>query len=262
MIIRWWCGASPSFALAVAAGGSFTPAARREVLEALGVSLALPPAAAARCLAEAGICYLFAPNVHAGLRHASPVRRALGVPTVINYIAPLVNPARPRAACVGCSNADVAPVLAQVLADRGCSALVVRGHDGLDEISTAAPTHVWVVTGNTVTPTTIDAAEFGLPRSVPGDLRGGDASHNAVVARRIVEGDTGPVRDAVLINAAAAIAAYRGLDGDVRARMAAGLREAAAAIDSGAAKKTLDRWAQAAAQQNGLTSQSVDRAIP
>ncbi|GAA4382903.1 hypothetical protein GCM10023088_49040 [Actinomadura verrucosospora] len=115
-------------------------------------------------------------------------------------------------------------MLALVLADRGCSALVVCGHDGLDEISTAAPTRVWVVTGNAVTPTTIDAAEFGQPRSVPGDLRGGGVSHNAVVARRIVEGDTGPGRDAVLINAAAAIAAYRGLDGDVRARMAAGLR--------------------------------------
>ncbi|MEV3926971.1 anthranilate phosphoribosyltransferase [Actinomadura coerulea] len=233
-----------------------------DVLEALGIPLALPPAAAARCLAEAGICYLFAPNVHAGLRHASPVRRALGVPTAINYIAPLVNPARPRAACVGCSNADVAPVLAQVLADRGCSALVVRGHDGLDEISTAAPTRVWVVTGNTVTPTTIDAAELGIPRSVPGDLRGGDATHNAAVARRVIEGDTGPIRDAVLINAAAAIAAYRGLDRDVRARMAAGLGEAAAAIDSGAAKKTLDRWAQAAVQQNGLPPQAVDRAVP
>lgn len=97
--------------------------ASADVLKALGVSLALSPAAAARCLAEAGICYLFAANVHAGLRHASPVRRALAVPTVINYIAPLVNPARPGPGAFGCPNAVVAPMLAQVLADRGCSAL-------------------------------------------------------------------------------------------------------------------------------------------
>ncbi|GLY78017.1 anthranilate phosphoribosyltransferase [Actinoallomurus iriomotensis] len=217
-----------------------------DVLEALGIRLDLSPADAARCLDQAGICYLFAPHFHRGLRHASPIRRTLGVPTVINYIAPLVNPAQPRFGCVGCANADVAPVLAEVLAARGCTVLVVRGNDGLDEISTATSTRVWVVKDQTITSTLIDAADFGLPRSQPADLRGGDAHHNAVVVRRLVEGEAGPIRDAVLINAAAAIASYRGLNGALHDALAAGLGEAAAAIDSGGAKDVLDRWAHAA----------------
>ena len=217
------------------------------VLEALGIPLDLAPAAAARCLAEAGICYLYAPRYHAGLHHAAPVRRALGVPTVLNYIAPLVNPAQPRAGCIGSASLPLAPVLARVLADRGCSVLVVRGSDGLDEITTTAPTRVWAVTGGQVMSSDIDAADLGLPRSVPGDLEGGDPGYNAAVARRILDGETGPVRDAVLVNAAAAIASYRGLDGDLLQTLASGLGEAEKAIDSGAAKVTLARWADVAA---------------
>jgi anthranilate phosphoribosyltransferase len=207
------------------------------VLEALGIPLDLDPAGAARCLAEAGICYLYAPRYHAGLRHAAPVRRALGVPTVFNYVAPLVNPAQPRAGCIGSASSPLAPVLARVLADRGCSVLVVRGSDGLDEITTTAPTRVWAVTGGQVRSSDIDAA----------DLEGGDPGYNAAVARRILDGETGPVRDAVLVNAAAAIASYRGLDGDLLQALASGLGEAEKAIDSGAAKVTLARWADAAA---------------
>jgi anthranilate phosphoribosyltransferase len=217
------------------------------VLEALGIPLDLGPSGAARCLAEAGICYLYAPRYHAGLRHAAPVRRALGVPTVLNYIAPLVNPAQPQAGLIGSASLPLAPVLARVLADRGCSVLVVRGSDGLDEITTTAPTRVWAVTGGQVMSSDIDAADLGLPRSVPGDLEGGDPGYNAAVARRILDGETGPARDAVLVNAAAAIASYRGLDGDLLQALGSGLGEAEKAIDSGAAKVTLARWADVAA---------------
>ncbi|MFI0742326.1 anthranilate phosphoribosyltransferase [Streptomyces sp. NPDC021100] len=218
-----------------------------DVLEALGIPLDLPPEAVLRCVTEAGIGYLFAPRFHTGLKYAAPVRRSLGVPTAFNYVAPLVNPARPRAGCVGCANPRLAPVLAQVLAQRGCSALVVRGEDGLDEISTAAPTRIWTVSRKEVREQLLDTTDLGLPRSQPGDLRGGDATFNAAAIHRFLDGERGPVRDAVLINAAAAIAAHRGLDGDLHRLLAHGLTEAAQAVDSGAAKATLERWVTTAA---------------
>ena len=221
-----------------------------DVLEALGIPLDLGPEAVARCVRDAGIGFLFAPRYHAGLRHAAPVRRALGVPTVINFAAPLVNPVQPRAACVGCANETLAPVLAQVLAERGCSALVVRGQDGLDEISTTGPTKVWIAADKTVQHVLLDAEHLGVARSQPGDLRGGDANHNAAVARRVLAGEHGPVRDAVLVNAAAAIAAYRGLDTNLDTALRASLAEAARAVDSGAAGAVLDRWVAAATRDS------------
>jgi anthranilate phosphoribosyltransferase len=182
------------------------------------------------------------------MRHAGVPRRELGIPTVFNFLGPLTNPARPRAAAIGCFDRGMAPVMAGVLARRGTSALVLRGEDGLDEFTTAAPTRVWVVTGGAVTETVLDAADLGLPRSAPGDLRGGDAAYNAGAARSFLAGERGPVRDAVLVNAAAAIAAYEGLGGDVTAALAAGLERAVKAVDSGAAAALLDRWVAAAQQ--------------
>lgn len=214
-----------------------------DVLEVLGLPLDLTPDAVARCVREAGIGFTFAPRFHHGLRHAGPVRKSLGVPTVINYLAPLTNPARPRTAVVGCSNAALAPVLADVLAARGASALVVRGDDGLDEITTAAPTRVWVAAGECVSQLRLDTAEFGLPRCAPDALRGGDAAYNALAVHRVLEGETGPVRDAVLANAAGALAAYRGLEErSLDDAFDAGLREARHSIDSGAAARTLTHW--------------------
>ncbi|NUP04068.1 MAG: anthranilate phosphoribosyltransferase, partial [Nonomuraea sp.] len=168
-----------------------------DVLEALGLPLDLAPAHIARCVREAGIGFTMAARFHRGLRHAGPVRKALGVPTAINYLAPLTNPARPKAALVGCSNAALAPALAGVLAERGGCALVVRGQDGLDEITTAAPTDVWIADPGGVRRETLDTAGFGLARSTPDALRGGDAAHNAAVARRVLAGEPGAARDAV-----------------------------------------------------------------
>jgi anthranilate phosphoribosyltransferase len=140
----------------------------------------------------------------------------------------------------------MAGVMAGVFADRGDSVLVMRGEDGLDEFSTAAPTRLWIAHQGRVTETLADAADLGVARSAPGDLRGGDAAFNADVARRLFAGEPGPVRDAVLVNSAAALATQGGLGGDLRSAMRDGLRRAAESVDSGAAAATLDRWVDVA----------------
>ena len=213
-----------------------------DLLEALGVVVDLPPAAVGPCLADAGIAFCFAPVFHPGMRHAAVSRRDLGVPTVFNVLGPLTNPARPAAQAVGVSDARLAPVMAGVLAARGVDALVFRGDDGLDELTTTSTSTVWVVGDGVVRSESFDPAELGLARASLEDLRGADASYNASVARDLLGGATGPVRDAVLLNAAAAIAAYDGGTGDLVARLAAGLARADAALTDGRAAALLDRW--------------------
>lgn len=217
-----------------------------DVLEELGVPLMLGPSEVATCVAEAGIGFCFAARFHPGMRHAGVPRRELGVPTAFNFLGPLTNPARPTSGAIGCADSRMAPVMASVFAERGDSVLLVRGHDGLDEFTTVAPTQVWVVTGGTVRETTIDAADLGIARSVAGDLVGGDAKVNAKAVLDYLAGTTGPVRDAVLVNAAAAIAASTGLgdgsDAAVTAAIRDGLTRATEAIDSGAGTALLDRW--------------------
>ena len=224
-----------------------------DVLEALGIPLDLTPAQVARCVTEIGIGFTFAPVFHQGLRHAAPVRRALGVPTAINYLAPLTNPARPGTALIGCSSLTLAPVLATVLAERGATALVVRGHDGIDEITTAGPTDVWTASGEGIRKATFDIARFGLRRARPGDLRGGDAACNAKVVHSVVGGEPGPVLDAVLANAAGALAARNGAagTGSFEDAFAAGLDEARAAVSNGAADRLLDQWTALASDLAG-----------
>src|SRR3954470_6196045 len=152
-----------------------------DLLEHFGIPLDLGPAGVARTVTEAGIGFCFAARFHPGMRHAGGTRRELGVPTAFNVLGPLTNPARPHSAAVGCFDPRMAPVMAEVFARRGDSALVMRGEDGLDEFSTAAPTRVWVVQDGKVAPSVVDAAELGVPRSAPGDLRGGDAAFNGAV---------------------------------------------------------------------------------
>jgi anthranilate phosphoribosyltransferase len=213
-----------------------------DLLETLGLPLDLGPEAVATCVAEAGIGFCFAPRFHPGLRHAAVPRREMGVPTAFNFLGPLCNPAQPTASAVGCADPRMAPVMAAVFARRGDSVLLVRGEDGLDEFTTVAPTRVWVVNGGEVRETILDAADLGVPRARVEDLRGADAAYNADVARRLLSGETGPVRDAVLVNAAAALTARAGAGDDLAGTMRAGLDRAAAAIDSGAAAKALDHW--------------------
>ncbi|CAN5235979.1 anthranilate phosphoribosyltransferase [soil metagenome] len=215
-----------------------------DLLEQLGVVIDLPPAGVARCVAEAGIGFFFAPVFHPGMRHAAVPRREMGVATVFNFLGPLTNPSRPAAQAVGCADARMAGVMAQVLADRGTSALFFRGDDGLDELTTTNTSRVWIVRDGSVTEVSVDPAGLGLARAQPADLVGGTPVENAAVARSLVDGAPGPVRDAVLLNAAAAIAAYDGLPDSsaLPGALAAGLERAAEAIDSGAVERTLARW--------------------
>lgn len=222
-----------------------------DLLEELGVPVELSPARVADCVREAGIGFCFAPVHHPGMRHAGPVRRELGVPTAFNVLGPLTNPAQPAACAIGCADARMAPIMAQVYADRGQTVLVLRGEDGLDEFTTTAPTRVWMAVGGEVVETVVDAVDLGLPRASAQQLRGGDRTVNASVTRRLLAGAPGAVRDAVVVNAAAALATQqldqRGAgEAELQKALRWGLEQATEALDSGAAAETLERWVEVA----------------
>jgi len=220
-----------------------------DVLEALGVVIDLPPALTEQVAEETGIVFLFAALYHPALRHAAAPRRELGVPTVFNFLGPVANPARPHALAVGVADERMCHVIAGVLARRGCSALVFHGGDGLDELTTTTWSRVWIVApgaGARVSEFLLDPADLGIPRAKPDDLRGGDAAHNAAVVRAVLAGEQGAVRDMVLLNAAAALAAHAGVAGAeaLTDALRDGYARAAAAIDTGAASTLLARWAE------------------
>jgi anthranilate phosphoribosyltransferase len=215
-----------------------------DVLEALGVVIDLPAAAVARCVEEAGIGFFFAPVFHPGMRHAAVPRREMGIATVFNFLGPLTNPARPAAAAIGVADARMAPVVAEVLAARDVRALVFRGDDGLDELTTATTSSVWVVRGGEVEPDRVDPSALGIAQPPTDALRGGDPAFNADVFRRVLAGENGPVRDAVLLNAAAALAAFAERPSRLHDALAAGLEQAAAAVDDGRAETRLARWVE------------------
>ena len=213
-----------------------------DVLEALGVAVDLPPDGVAACVAEVGIGFCFAPVFHPSFRHTAGPRRELGVPTAMNVLGPLTNPAQPGAALVGCADARMAPVLAEVFAGRGASVLVVRGDDGLDELTTTTTSTVWVVSGGEVRQESLDPATLGLAPATREDLRGGSPAENAEVFRALVAGAPGPVREAVLLNAAGALVAFDGPPAHLSDAFPPALERAAAAVDSGAAERLLTRW--------------------
>ncbi|WP_253947064.1 anthranilate phosphoribosyltransferase [Mycolicibacterium rhodesiae] len=215
-----------------------------DTLEALGVRIDLSPDDVARSVAEVGIGFCFAPQFHPSYRHAGVVRREIGVPTVFNLLGPLTNPASPRAGLIGCAWADLAEVMAGVFATRGSSVLVVHGDDGLDELTTTTTSTIWRVQAGTVERLTFDPGAFGFARAELSELVGGDAEANAASVRAVLGGATGPVRDAVVLNAAGAMVAHAGLASDAKWVPAwqAGLAKAAETIDSGAAEKLLARW--------------------
>ncbi|MFB3739175.1 MAG: anthranilate phosphoribosyltransferase [Candidatus Velamenicoccus archaeovorus] len=209
-----------------------------DLLEALGVRIDLDPAGVERCLAEAGIGFMFAPVFHPATAYAVGIRRELRVATVFNFLGPLTNPVRPSAQVVGVSDARMLPLLAEVLARRGVRAMVFRGHDGLDELTTTGPSTVYDARDGRISERTLDPATLGFERAAPEDLVGGDVDANADVARRILAGEPGPKRDVVVLNAAAALE-VSGRAGTLEE----GLELASASIDSGAAARTLERWA-------------------
>jgi anthranilate phosphoribosyltransferase len=220
-----------------------------DVLEALGVRLDLAPERVAELASEVGITFCFAQAFHPAFRHASGPRRDLGVPTAMNFLGPLTNPAQPHASAVGVADLRMAPLVAGVLARRGRAALVFRGEDGLDELSIAGPSRIWAVSGGGVTEHRLDPADVGIARSPVESLRGADAAYNSSVVRAVLGGQNGPVRDAVLLNAAAALVAagVGGDGGELVDRLRPALVLAARSVDEGAAADVLDRWVAASA---------------
>ncbi|MDO9496026.1 MAG: anthranilate phosphoribosyltransferase, partial [Nocardioides sp.] len=205
------------------------------------------PQRVAEVAETAGITFCFAAAFNPAMRHTAVPRRELGIGTTFNFLGPLANPARPAAQAIGCADARMAPVMAGVFARRGSDAWVFRGDDGLDELTTTTTSSVWVVHEGVVSTATVDPAALGLAPATMADLRGGDAAHNADVVRRLLAAERGPVRDAVVLNAGAALAVYDEPGASVEDALPGGIARAQEAIDSGAAQATLERWIAASA---------------
>ncbi|OFI38177.1 anthranilate phosphoribosyltransferase [Arthrobacter sp. SW1] len=214
-----------------------------DVLEALGVRLDLPIDRVARNAEEAGITFCFAQVFHPSFRHTAVPRKELGIPTAFNFLGPMTNPARVQASAVGVANAAMAPLVAGVLARRGSRGLVFRGEDGLDELTTTGPSTVWEIRDGEVREQSFSPLELGIAVSTVDELKGGDAKANAAVVRDVLGGAPGPVRDAVLLNAAAGLVAFaETAEGSLVERMADAYKRAGESIDSGAAAKVLETW--------------------
>ena len=218
-----------------------------DVLEALGIRLDLPAPTVARIGEEVGITFCFAAAFHPALRHAAVPRRELGVATTFNVLGPLAHPAQPEAQAIGCADPRMAPLMAGVFARRGVDAWVFRGDDGLDELTTTTTSRVWAVRDGAVEELVVDPDRFGLGGGTEAGLRGGDAVANADVVRRLVAGEPGPVQDAVLLNAGAALAVHADEAGSHEDRLAAGIDLARTAVDEGRAQSVLDRWVEVSA---------------
>jgi anthranilate phosphoribosyltransferase len=201
---------------------------------------------------KAGITFAWASLFHPGFGNAARTRGDLGVPTVFNFLGPLCNPARPEASAVGVSNLDRVPLITGVFQTRGATALVFRGDDGLDELSTTGHSHIWEISNGLVTEHDIEPRDLGLPRASIADITGGDPQHNAAVIRRFLDGERGAVRDIVLLNAAAGLIAYQlardSEQGDtpILKRFRENLEVAAETVDSGKAAAKLEEWVAAA----------------
>lgn len=223
-----------------------------DVLEELGIRLDLPLERVAALATEVGITFCFAGAFHPSMRHAGVTRRDLGIPTAFNFLGPLTNPAQPPASAIGVADLRMAPLVAGVLARRGREALVFRGEaDGLDEVAATGPTRFWEVRDGAVREELVDWAAVGVAPVTVDQLRGGGAAVNAEVVRALVAGERGPVRDTVVLNAAAAFVAdgtRPGVgEGTLVERLLAGRALAEEAIDDGRAADLLARWAAAAA---------------
>jgi anthranilate phosphoribosyltransferase len=208
-----------------------------DLLDALGVAFDLGPAGVARCVGEVGMGFCFAPRFHPAMRHVGPTRRELGVPTVFNFLGPVANPARVRRQVVGVSDPAMAERVASVLRARGSErALVVFGHDGLDELTTSTTSTVLELHEGVVRTWLVDPQELGIELAPPEAVKGGDAARNAAICEAVLGGERGPRRDIVLLNAAAGLVAA-----GVVEKLAEGLEAATAAVDEGRAAAVVDR---------------------
>ncbi|MGA8417426.1 MAG: anthranilate phosphoribosyltransferase [Candidatus Dormiibacterota bacterium] len=238
-----------STAAALVAAGAGCPVAKHgnraassrcgsaDVLEALGVVISLSPEGVRRCVVEAGIGFLFAPDFHPALRHVAPVRRELGIRTVFNVLGPLANPARVRHQALGVANARLTPLMAEVLRRLGhVHSLVFTGPDGVDELGVAGPAECFEVTAKRVRAFVLDPQDVGLEAAPLDAVRGGDAATNAETIRSLLDGERGPRRDVVLLNAAAVLVAA-----DAVTTLVDGIAVARESIDSGAARRSLEQ---------------------
>jgi anthranilate phosphoribosyltransferase len=216
-----------------------------DLLEALGINIDLDGAGVEKTFRELGIGFCFAPVFHPAMRFAAPARKELGTPTVFNILGPMANPAKPKAAAIGVANERMHLVMAEVLSARGVDGFVFRGDDGLDEITLATTTSVLTIGSGEMRSDRIDPLDFEIKRAPISALVGGDATENARITTAIFAGEKGAPRDAVVLNAAAAIAAYEArLDLNLHQRMALGISRAVDAIDSGAATHLVSQWAE------------------
>jgi len=231
--------------------GASSASGASDVLSVLGVDIELEPERVAQVFGEVGLTYLNAAVFHPGFRHAGPPRRQLGISTVFNILGPLCNPARPEASAVGVASLDRVPLMVGVFRTRGATALVYRGDDGIDKITTTGHSHIWEVSRGFVTEHDLDPRELGIPTATIDEILGSTPEHNAGLARTVLAGEAGPVRDIVLLNAAAGLVSFRlaqdpeQLRRPLLERLDEQLVVAAAAIDSGAAAAKLEDWAAA-----------------
>jgi anthranilate phosphoribosyltransferase len=231
--------------------GASSASGASDVLAALGLNLDISPQRVAEVLSETGITFAFAALFHPGFRHAGPTRKELGISTLFNILGPLCNPARPEASAVGVASLERVPLVVGVFRTRGATALVYRGDDGIDKLTTTGHSHIWEVSRGFVSEYDLDPTDLGIARADIQSLLGADPQHNAGVARGVLAGETGPVRDIVLLNAAAGLAAFDlaqnpdQLQHPILDRLAVQYERAAAVLDSGLAERKLEDWVAA-----------------
>ncbi|TBN56576.1 anthranilate phosphoribosyltransferase [Glaciihabitans arcticus] len=231
--------------------GASSSSGASDVLTQLGLDITIEPRRVAEVLDEVGITFAFAAKFHPGFRHAGPTRSELGVSTLFNILGPLCNPARPEASAVGVASLERVPLVVGVFQTRGATALVYRGDDGIDKLTTTGHSHIWEVSRGSVTEHDIDPLDLGIARAPIEALLGKDPAHNAGVIRSVLAGERGPVRDVVLLNAAAGLVAFdlarnpEQLRVPILERLAEQLVVAADVVDSGAAAAKLDAWVEA-----------------
>jgi anthranilate phosphoribosyltransferase len=212
---------------------------------ALGIAHDLDGAGVEETVRELGIGFCFAPVFHPAMRFVAPARKELGVPTVFNFLGPLVNPAKPKAIALGVANERIHSVMAQVMASKGCDGFIFRGDDGLDEITLNGTTTVLAIGGEQIVREQIDAKDFGVENAPLSAIVGGDGAENAAISMSVFKGEKGAPRDVVLLNAAVTIAAFEGeLALPIQERISKGLIRAKDAIDSGAALDLVAKWGE------------------
>ncbi len=216
-----------------------------DLLEALGIKIDLTGAEVEQTVYKIGIGFCFAPVFHSSMKHAASARKELGVPTVFNILGPLANPAKPVACAIGVARAELLSLMAQVLLDQGKEGFVFRGDDGLDEVSLSTTTQVIQISDGKLTESVFNPADLGIASAPISELAGGDSAYNAQMTLKIFSGEKGAMRDAVTLNAAFAIAAFKAdFNLPLQTQIANGFVLANKAIDSGAALSVVKKWAE------------------